>query len=204
MKKTFVKSLVLAFAGSLLAAGSALAISLPSITGGVSLTGSFKPVDIDGNLTTLLLATGIDFGGYYNTFPTDNTVFVTSGTGSFDGLAGTVGEINNFQFASAIAPGTPLWSAGIFSFDLDSLVVTKHTADSLDIAGVGTLHGDGYADTAGRWVFGGQEVNANFSWSSSNGADAAPVPEPATMLLLGTGLTGLAAARRRRANKNVN
>jgi hypothetical protein len=199
MKKTILTSALLAMAGVGLMAGNAMATP---ISGDVSMTGTYQAVDIFGVPTTIALATGIDFGGWFaGAGASDNTMFVNTASLDFFSLIGTIGTINNFQFSPASTPVIPLWlsSAGAFSFDMNSLSVTQHDSDEIGITGTGILHGVGYDDTVGTWLFTAQGDTGlgTFSWSST----ATPVPEPATMLLFGTGIASLAGVIRRRRNK---
>ena len=125
MKKSFFKCIALAAVGSFCVAGSALA--LPIITGGLSMTGTFTPVDDNDVAITIPTSTGLDFGGYIFGVG-DNTFQVTTRTGSFVSLApGSIGTINNFHFNPFSGSVAPLWSVGEFSFDMTSLSYGKET-----------------------------------------------------------------------------
>jgi hypothetical protein len=85
------------------------------------------------------------------------------------------------------------WDPGS-STTLDSYLTYNFTSAGTYIIGVGNFYG-GYALSPD------QEYTLQVT-VEGHSTDAAPVPEPATMLLFGAGLTGLAALKRRSIKKS--
>lgn len=82
-----------------------------------------------------------------------------------------------------------------FQFFLEDINDIDYSANSLKLAGTGYVT-DGLEQEKAIWVFTGNSASSSFSWSSSTS-----VPEPGTLALLGLGIGGLAAARRRQSRK---
>jgi len=158
------------------------------IQGSIGFGGGFEPT----GSTHLKNATGIHFV---------NPIIVTSPRSGDYSLvpAGTLATFTDFGFNPATTPVAPLWSftfgGKTYSFDLSSVVVVKQTNGFLNLTGTGTLHIDGFDDTAATWSFSGTKQGASFSFGS---AAAAAAPEPASIMMLGLGFLGTARAVRRR------
>jgi hypothetical protein len=190
------------------------AAALPQLTGSYSISGNFQWVDSTGAAADVTTATALDFRA--NPFiPTPGVAGpfqVNSSTGNFavlgfcPGGACTVGSVKDFSYVGAGNASFPapngstqilaFETVGGFTFDLlalTSVVAVGGTTPTLDIRGFGTFHAAGFADSPGLFVFSGQASGGAFSFSASQST-----PEPATMLLLGTGLLGLGIVARKR------
>jgi len=167
----------------LLIGGIAFNASATPITGGISFAGQGTPDNFD-----LSLAAQIVFGG---------VILVTATNGSYAivpvGAAVTVAS--PLVFVPPTLPA-PLWSItatpGI-SFDATSMVVTNQTSEHVDISGLALAHFPGLDDTPGSYIFTLNSLGGTFSFSASNAA----LPEPATLVMLGSALVGLVAFRRK-------
>ena len=166
----------------------------------VAMLGRAEAVLITGDITfggTLLstlnlgTTTSVDFN--------PQTAFVTSVTpGSpLDTTidAGNLATFNDFQFNPFVA-NNPLWTAGGFSFNLASVTINSQDARSLVLLGQGTMTGPaGFDDTPYDWSFSADRTHNTVAFSATNATS--PVPEPGSLLLLGSGLIGLVWLRRK-------
>ena len=160
------------------------------IVGGISLAGGYTTNTGDVNTATA-----------FTSFP---SVFVISVSGSYTGVGTGLGTpavtMNGFTFNPFSGAITPLWtfvSAGnTYSFDLTALTSRQQTGNNtLTLFGTGTLHITGFTDTPGNWNFTANQFGDTFSFSSSNGAVAAP-DSGSAVALLGIALAGIEGVRR--------
>lgn len=216
---TTLKTMALAVALTATTALAAVAAPIP-LGSNFGMSGAFEAKDNTGTVVAFTAATRIDFfpsgsfpgtGGFNPTAATTGAFEAAfnpiSGAGA--GLTGTIADLQFVGFPGATAPLAPFWTitnpfgAGAAddvtaSFDITSLSINTQTDAAIVLTGTGTMHLTGYDATLGTWSFSGNtsggQTTGTFSWS----ADSTPIPEPATLGLLGAGLIGFAALRRAR------
>ena len=176
--------------------------------GNPTLPGATAVIDFNSqaNATFSTLAlSGVTFTGVGGNLRTDNSYpnnYNGRGARYMDNNAGSTASIR-FDFASAVSGFAFNWGASdiqwtLSSFDaLNNLIGSfaapithaSNAGDYIGLTGVGIKYATLTA-SGGDWIF-----IDNFTIAGSNGNN---VPEPATIALLGLGLLGFAAARRRK------
>jgi hypothetical protein len=188
MKKVLFASV--AAIGLSLASLSAQAVA---INGGIAFGGDARPNTGDWDT-----ATAVDFGA------ASPNAIVTLAVGDYAVLPAfaTGALFSDFTFSPSLDPNPiVLWTVTVGATTYDFLMTSvsifeqEPGADALLLRGMGLLRITGFDDTPGEWDFSAQQTGLNvFSFSASN----ASLPEPSTLALLGLGLLGISAARRRK------
>jgi hypothetical protein len=193
MKKLFI---VCSLAIVLIGTAAFNAMALP-INGAISFSGTSVQNNADLSVATA-------FTGFSNV-----VVSTTGGTGDYAPVtSGQTVTFNPFTFRPSLAPDPliPLWTfavgADTYSFDATGLTIKYSDYNSISLAFTGIAHITGFDATPGDLYFSatGDGGTASFS-ASGHVPPVKAVPEPATMLLLGTGLVGIGTYSRRKSKE---
>jgi hypothetical protein len=164
------------------------------ISGEISIDGRLAPTP-PGSLggTVFQALTALDFiSSSVNGAPTGD--FLANGV-----VDNTAVSINDFSFNPFSGPQL-VWSVapGGFNFTLNSLTINSHTPTFLNLEGLGVMNSSvgGLDPTPYTWSF--TATRTAFGTIVSYTLDDATVPEPTSMLLLGSGLLGLGLWGRKR------